>query len=136
MAKIAIEAVSDVYKIVKNSSLFAELGGRVYAFERPRDTVGEAIVINALPMTSESLQECVLNLNIFVPNMQLMIAGKLDDSQPNLARIAFLSKMVYPLFDDYWADGFSIWIEQEYMLGNSPINEHYNNFRLSFKNNK
>lgn len=136
MAKLALEAVTEVYKIVKNSILFTEVGGRVYQIQRPNDTVGDAIVINALPMTSESLQQCIINLNVFVPNPELTLLGKIDTSQPNTERLITLSRLVYTLFDEYWANGFSIWIEQEYTMDNAPLNEHYNNFRLIFKNNK
>lgn len=136
MAKLALEAVTDIYKLIVSSPLNTELNGNVFKYSRPNDLSVDAIVINSLPMTGDSLQECIINVNVFVRNASLQLFGKTDTSQPNSARLITLSKMVYEMFDNLWINGFSVWIEQEYTIDNAPLAEHYQNFRLMFKNNK
>ena len=129
------EAVNTCYSVLRNSSVFASINQKLYKCVKSPLNTGECIVINALPMTDEQLQECVLNVNVFVPNIKTTLPdNSIDESIPNSKRLTELSKMIYETLHDYDTENVSMRIEQEHTLQNDNFKEHYQNIRVKFIN--
>ncbi|WP_231464678.1 hypothetical protein [Pedobacter sp. Leaf132] len=129
-SKLSIEAIEIVYKLLKDGGITLEM----FKGNKPDGFSGECIVINSLGMTNEQLQESLINVNVFVPNLSQKIGTSQDNSQANYPRIKELSKQVYELLDEVDQDEWSLNIEQDYIIANEGFNEHFNNFRIEFRN--
>jgi hypothetical protein len=86
MNRTGTQVLADVYQYIKGSTL-AEMvsGGVYYAETRPRDSKAEDIVIGYLAGVPADLQQIVVNINIFVPDIDPWQNGVLA---PDIARIA------------------------------------------------
>lgn len=86
MNRTGTQALADVYQYIKGSAL-AEMvsGGVYYAETRPRDSKKEDIVIGYLAGVPADLQQIVVNINIFVPDIDPFNNGVLT---PDIARLA------------------------------------------------
>ena len=85
MNRTGLQALQDVYQYVKGSAL-AEMvsGGVYYAETRPRDSRLEDIVIGYLAGVPAELQQLVVNINIFVADIDPWQNGVLT---PDVARL-------------------------------------------------
>ncbi|WP_131535459.1 hypothetical protein [Pedobacter nototheniae] len=128
--KISIEVIDIVYKLLISGGINLE----IFKGNKPASFSGECIVINALPLSNDQLQECIINVNVFVPNLTLKIGTNQDNSQANYERIKVLSLKVSEILNEVDIDDWSLNIDQEYVLENEGFNEHFNNFRISFRN--
>ena len=128
--KLSLDAIEIVYKLLVAGHITLE----IFKGNKPQSFNGECIVINALPISSDQLQTCTMNVNVFVPNLELEIAGKQDNSQANYPRIKELSLLVTEILKEVDVDDWSLNIEWEYILENEGFNEHFNNCRISFRN--
>ncbi|WP_316851160.1 hypothetical protein [Pedobacter agri] len=128
--KLSIEVIEIVYKLLVAGGIGIEL----FKGNKPDSFNGECVVINALPLSSDQLQICIVNVNVFVPNLSQKIGSTQDKSQANYKRIKELSLKVTEILDQVDLDDWSLNIDQEYVLQNEGFNEHFNNFRISFRN--
>ena len=125
------DVINILYQHIKNSVLFSDSrkpNGGLYKLQRPSNSVKEDVVINSLPLTREAVQECVLYVNIFVPNM----TG--DVNLPDLARITELSKLYNSIFQgEVWGQPgtYSFEIDQDFIVQDTG-NQHYISFRTEF----
>ena len=136
MTKTSLDALDILYRIVKNSEIIAgsaRINGGLYKSQRPINSDKEDVVVNALPMNRNQVQEGLLNLNIYVPNQELTINGVTDLSQPNYTRIAALSAMISTLLNDVWeaSADYTFNIQQDTLFADDN-NQHYQNFRIEF----
>jgi hypothetical protein len=85
MNRTGTQALADVYQYIKGSAL-AEMvsGGVYYAGTRPRDSKLEDIVVGYLAGVPADLQQIVVNINIFVPDIDPWQNGVLT---PNIGRL-------------------------------------------------
>lgn len=135
-------AINLVWKLLWASSLKTEVNSSVYQITRPINSVGESCVVNALPMNRTQMQQCILNVNVFVPNIVLKNipnpdgSGSLidDTSQPNLTRLAALGAIVEDTLSDYYGDGFNIEILSDEIVTEAGMIESYKNFKLLLYN--
>lgn len=83
-----IKSALDVQNIIflrlvqKGVKAAVNLTGAIYELSRPKDSLKEDIVVRTLDMNTEQVQEGVINVNIWVPNLSLTN----DSTQPNLPR--------------------------------------------------
>lgn len=85
MNRTGTQALADVYQYIKGSAL-AEMvsGGVYYAGTRPRDSKLEDIVVGYLAGVPADLQQIVVNINIFVKDIDPWNNGVLT---PNIGRL-------------------------------------------------
>jgi hypothetical protein len=88
MNKTGYQVAGDVYQFVRGSALAEAVNGGVYhAGTRPRDSRKEDIVIGFVAGAPADLQELVVNVNVFVPDVDPWNNGVLT---PNVARLTEL----------------------------------------------
>ena len=85
---------------VKNTSAIT---GGIFKNRRPKDSQKEDIVVRALTMNAEQIQEGVINVNIHVPNLKLSS----DSTQPDETRFKAITEIVLAALNDY--RGFDYW---------------------------
>lgn len=85
MNRTGTQALADVYQYIKGSAL-ADLvsGGVYYAGTRPRDSKLEDIVVGYLAGVPADLQQLIVNINIFVADIDPWQNGVLT---PDVARL-------------------------------------------------
>ena len=85
MNRTGTQALADVYQYIKGSALAAMVSGDVYYAEtRPRDSKLEDIVVGYLAGVPADLQQLVVNINVFVPDIDPWQDGVLT---PDVARL-------------------------------------------------
>src|SRR5688572_11465347 len=94
--RTTFDIVDIIYPVLKtNAALTAALTGSVYKTDgRPINSDKEDIVIGSLPINNEQLQQAVMNINIHVPNLDLLLNGVQDKTKPNLKRLKELTALV------------------------------------------
>lgn len=99
--KSALGVVRDIRKLLL--PLEPNLGGKIYQFNRAKNSVKNDIVINVLGASNEYMQFAIVNVNIHVPNMQITLPnnGGTDDTQPNLAVIDTLVSLIAPRLETH-----------------------------------
>lgn len=101
MNRTGLQALQDVYQYIKGSAL-AEMvsGGVYYAGTRPRDSKLEDIVVGYLAGVPADLQQIVVNINIFVPDIDPWQNGVLT---PDIARLAAVEQAAAE-----WAESLTV----------------------------
>ena len=101
MNKTGTQVLTDVYSWLRGSAL-AELvsGGVYYAETRPRDSKLEDIVVGYLAGVPADLQTIVVNINIFVPDIDPWQNGVLT---PDVARLKEIEEAVAE-----WSDSLTV----------------------------
>ncbi len=125
------DAIDIVWKQV-NASLSSTITGGVYKLSRPFESSLEDVVVNALPITGETVQQCVINVNAYVPNLLLKIKGKQDSSMPDYARLKQISETVISLLHKKTGSNYWHYVENHAVIRNEGVNEHYANVRIRF----
>jgi hypothetical protein len=138
MSYTSIEVINVLYQTISNSAILSDAkkpNGKLCKMERPLNSVLEDIVVNGISLDRDELQEGVLNVNVYVPNL-INPATPNDKSQPDTARILYLSKLTNQALgggDEFW-DASGRWcfcIQQDNPFADSN-NQHYINFRIEF----
>ncbi|MGY5550776.1 hypothetical protein ACXA18_03000 [Riemerella anatipestifer] len=105
----SLDLASIVYKSVSNSNIKGLINGDVYLGERPFDSKKNDVVIGALSVPNTILQESVVLVNIY--------AKDLFDGQSHLPDLKLLNeatKLLMPLFKDYYIAEKKTYIDIEY----------------------
>jgi hypothetical protein len=142
MSLTSIEVVNVLYQHIKNSVLFSDAkkpNGELKKYQRPANSQKEDVVINGLPNNREVVQEGVLNINIFVKNLDPTQIPSLngDTSQPDTGRLLYLSKLANQALgsgNEVWnTDGsWCFKLQQDYTEPDEGTNQHYINIRIEF----
>lgn len=139
MSNTSISALNMLYQHISHSVLMTDAkkpNGKLCKFERPLNSVLEDVVINSLGLNRADVQEGVLNVNIYVPNLELLTPNEADRSQPDSARLLYLSSLA----NNALGQGEEIWEEtgnycfniQQDSIYQDTNNQHYVNFRVEF----
>lgn len=126
---------SHIAIISEFKSGLTKISGGIYKYQRPMNSDKEDIVINSLPMNNEDIQEGILNVNIYVPNLSIDQNGVIDNSMPDTARLKTLCEIAIQNLKEVWAeDGeYNFELQQE-NLYQDDNNQHYINLRVMFRN--
>lgn len=122
-----IEAKQWIRGILHDANL--GIDGNIYIDKKPT-TDREDIVINSITSNDAFFQANLINVNCYVPDIQVNIAGK-QSYMPNTARLREVHNMIKPLIrsaienQKYSSNIEFIRQEQE-----EAENTHYINFRL------
>lgn len=132
MMKTTFDIVDVLYSVLKAGSLKSAITGNVYRNgKRPVNSEKEDVTINPLPVTNEQLQQCIVNINVFVPDTKLtinkvVIRDKNEDRMMELAALA-VADLTDGRSGDYTWD-----IEQQHEFEDEDSDSHFINFRIKF----
>lgn len=124
-----LDAATAVFKLVNVASVKNVITGGIYKYRRPQNSNKEDIVINTPSLGSGTRQLGVVNVNIYVPDVQQSIDGK-NVFLANTARLETLTNLVKPLIEETDGEAYVIMIENFELLDESDINYHFMNIRL------
>lgn len=120
------EIVDEVYLILKASPLMAAVTGGLFKNnERPLSSTKEDIVVSCLGTPNSQLQRSLVNVNIYVPDMQKSAAY-----YQNHARVTELSKIAWDALKAYNAPGLSFFIQQQGVIRAEDIKQNFINNRV------
>ncbi|KEQ31186.1 hypothetical protein N180_02760 [Pedobacter antarcticus 4BY] len=143
MGNTSISVLNMLFEYTKNSVLMRNAlrpTGKICKLQRPGNSELEDIVIDPLANVKDDVDEGVLVINIYVPNLDYSkIQGhpmQSDKSQPNTKRLGELSELANEAFED----GEDIWDEsgewcfklQQDGVYADTNNQHYLNLRIEF----
>jgi hypothetical protein len=138
MSYTSLSALNMLYQHITHSVLMTDAkkpNGKLCKFERPLNSALEDVVLNSLGLNREDVQEGVLNVNIFVPNLVLP-SNPNDKGQPDTARLLYLSNLANTALgegDEIWeATGQYCFNLQQENLFQDENNQHYLNLRVEF----
>jgi hypothetical protein len=138
MSYTSITALNMLYQHIGNSILMTDAkrpNGKLCKYQRPMNSVLEDVVINSLGLNREDVQEGVLNVNIFVPNL-VIPSNAADKSQPDTARLTYLLNLASIALgegNEIWeATGNYCFNLQQDKLFQDENNQHYLNLRVEF----
>jgi two-component SAPR family response regulator len=118
--KSQIEFIDFMYNAIDNSSLKNEVSGSIYKYKKPNKSNLEDIVINSLTAYGIDVQKGILNVNIYVPNI-----NALDSSLPNTARLEELSGILLSEISELTLDNCSIYIEAQNTIEEIDTGFHF-----------
>jgi hypothetical protein len=130
----SLEAVDIVWKRLYDSPLRTTITGGIYKQKRPQNSKLEDVVVNSLPIVNLQLQESIMNVNIYVPNLVITVNGTQDSSQPDHQRLKELTEIASGILIDVWSEDAQIHYDilQQSTFDVPEIDHHYSNFRLTF----
>ncbi len=132
--KTTIDLVNDVFTLLNVPVLTGAISGKVYKHRRPTNSKKEDIVVNCLPVTGDQLQTAVVNINIHVANLKLQLNGTTDLSQPDHVRLNAIAGLVTPLIEDASINDLVTSVQQQTVIEEAEIDEHYINIRVNIFN--
>jgi hypothetical protein len=142
MSYTSISALNMLYQHISHSVLMTDAkkpNGKLCKYERPLNSILEDVVINSLGLNREDVQEGVLNVNIFVPNL-ILPSNPADKGQPDTARLNYLLNLANIALgegEEIWeATGNYCFELQQDNLFQDENNQHYLNLRVEFNSLK
>jgi hypothetical protein len=138
MSFTSLSALNMLYQHISHSVLMTDVkkpNGKLCKLERPLNSGLEDVVINSLGLNREDVQEGILNVNVFVPNLVLP-SNPNDKAQPDMARLLYLSNLA----NNALGSGSEVWeatgnycfnMQQENVFQDEN-NQHYLNLRVEF----
>lgn len=130
MKKTVFDGKQWILELLNQSNVKTIISGKIYKDKRPVGSAKEDIVINALPMTSEFLQNGVFNVNCYVPYISIKIDG-VDQNMPNNVRLEAIAKAVYPVLEEVYKDDFNLEVDNHTTFEEEAEKASYINFRVS-----
>lgn len=127
----SFEILDWVYQIL-NSASIGNNGG-LYKLVRPTNSSKEDIIINSLPTSGISVKTGIININIYVPDINVMI-NNISSSQPNTSRLKTLTNKVIQAIEDIVTEDTHFFIESDNVF--SENNFHFMNLRVRFNSHK
>jgi hypothetical protein len=138
MSFTSLSALNMLYQHISHSVLMNDVkkpNGKLCKLERPLNSVLEDVVINGLGLNREDVQEGLLNVNVFVPNL-ILPSNPNDKSQPDTARLTYLLDLANTALgegDEIWeATGQYCFNLQQENIFQDENNQHYINLRVEF----
>ncbi|MDR1161269.1 MAG: hypothetical protein LBK45_02920 [Tannerellaceae bacterium] len=120
---------TDVYRVIKGSSLEAAVTGKLSKRGRSGKSDKEDIVISILDNGSGQIQEAFVNVNIYVPDIQDSATKEfiIHDT-----RVDELSELAIQLLETYNGGDFRFEIDKQRVLPVDGKNEHLINNKLLY----
>lgn len=126
--RTTFDAISIIYKVLKQD-VSTQISGDIYKLVRPLNSKKEDIVINALPASEGLLQELALNINCYVPDIEVNVNGQVD-KLPDTKRMNEVALLVIDAVEDVSNDDNHFFITNQAVIQDQA--GHYVNIRLMF----
>lgn len=124
-----------LFQLINGSQLKTAISGCVYKWQRPVDSGVEDVVINSLPLTTESVQLGTANVNIYVPDLTVKVGGK-PQQLPNTKRLGELTKIALPILKQGYGANYGFYVTHQTTIQEAEIKQHYINLRIEFRFHK
>ncbi|QQT43353.1 Uncharacterised protein [Sphingobacterium multivorum] len=115
--------------VIKRIKVNKPIISGIIADRRPINSTKEDIIVNHLPFTFEQLQEGVVNVNVYVPNLEVQMNGVKDTEYPNYNRLNEITKQVIIEIDDFYEDNILITVQQAKIIEDKAFS--YMNIRVA-----
>lgn len=131
--KTTFDIENIIIHILSQSSVKKEISGGMYhQGDRPDNSTKEDIVVNTIAMSQDNLpQIATTNVNIYVQDVLRRIDG-VEQTKPNNKRIGELTALVLGVIREARVDGMMIRIDNQTVLQEKSVNQHFCNIRLSW----
>lgn len=99
----------------------------VYKYSRPKDATGTYFVINALPIDSGVLQQCVVNVNAYCNDVAPGI--------PDITKLTEMSTLTISTIDEKSDETNKVFLffQQQNFFEGEEFQNHYSNMRFDAK---
>ena len=108
------------------------MNGGLYKGERPQNSSLEDIVISSMLTGDGTLQEGVANVNIYVPKMDINIAGQVQKMR-NSSRIGEVLGLAISALKEHYGNYFSLWTSKIQEFDEPQINQTRLSLRIEFR---
>jgi len=125
--KHSLEAVDVIWKILF-TVLTNQISGGIFKLTRPMESVLEDVVVNSLPITVDTIQKCVVNVNCYVPDINVNLGGK-SQMMANTARLKELAAIVMENLEDNAGEEHYFHLQNQHIL-KADESQHYINLRI------
>ena len=130
--KTSFDTNDILYQILSsNTELKNMVTGGIYKGERPDSSEKEDIVINTITVTQDLPQQGASNVNIYVPDMSIKIAGK-PQRKANTERLRVLTNKVLNILADASVEGLMFWVTNQSVLKETDVFQHFSNLRIEW----
>lgn len=126
-----LQVIQTLYNHVTASPLKGAISGDVYKGSRPLNSESEDVTINSLPITADQLQKCIVNVNVFVPDLTVN-TGAGETREPDFARLEVLEGIALSSLKEYQSLTHSFYVQQSTLFKDNESNSHYINIRVEF----
>lgn len=123
-----IDIKDAVYRLIAGSSLPNLISGKVYKDTRPANSELEDISISVLAGDAAQIQEFVLNVNLFVPDID-----RGNEHVENTGRLRTLASECISLMEHKIVDRFWFKLESQRIMAVEEADFHFINNRLSVR---
>lgn len=134
MSKTGKQIQGDIYRLLRESSLSANVSGEVYRNgTRPRDSKAEDIIVTFTTGLPTQIQEGVVTINIFVPDIDPYENGVMVEDG---ARTAELEQAAQDWFNSLSTadNGYIFDLQQTIYTEEEPdINQHFVVVKLHYR---
>ena len=122
-----------LYGILSKSPLKNAISGGIYKEgDRPVDSMDEDMIINNITLTQDHHPQLgVSNVNIYVPDIYIETKRGRQTAQ-NRKRLCVLTEMAIRVLRFAKVYGFTLTVEEQTILRESEIEQHYVNIRISW----
>ena len=126
------DIVDILYQVLQNNvGITSAINGEITK-KRQINSDKEDVVIGSLPVTGEQIQQGIVNINIYVPNLTVKLNSIQDNSHPNHQRLKTLTALVIEAVDEKYYSDYWFFVQQQSLFESETGNEHYSNIRLEF----
>lgn len=127
--KTTFESVDIIWKLL-NESLDGEITGGVYKYKRHFNSLKEDVIINSLPIVTEAVSECFLNVNCYVPDIVVYKDGVVTNNVPDSLRLSTIASSVISHLAEKSGDGYYFYTDRQGLIAGENGMEHYINIRV------
>ena len=128
--KTDVEIRQDIRAIVADSGIASSISGSVRIIPRATGSKQEDCIISVLDGDNGQIQDAIVNVNVYVPNIT---SG--GDSVEDVSRTKPLAKICETVLDRGSGDGFRFHLEKQRILPVNGRDEHVINNRIRYKYN-
>lgn len=133
MAKKSVYHGKDyLYKLLMSKGAKSFINGKIYKDKRPSDVKTEDIVINAISVDNQFLQDGVFNVNCYVPFREEVING-VKQYFPNNERLKEVFEAINPMLENQYEEEFNCDIVNHQNFDEEQEKSSYINFRVNLK---
>jgi hypothetical protein len=122
--------------LTASGELKAAINGGIYVQgERPDNSEREDVVINNIVISHAYPQGGTSNVNIHVADLKRKIKGQ-EQRKADRERLRFLTGIVAGTLKAANVQGLTFWIENETVIKEPAVSQHYTNLRINWNIHK
>ncbi len=129
--KTTLDLIDVVYNELKAGATKTAINGVVKKNSRPVNSIKEDVIINSLPVTADQLQTAIVNVNVFVPDLTVLIDGE-ENKIADHVRLKTLAGIATTELEDGINGDYTWDIQQQTVIQDDESASHYINIRLKF----